>query len=495
MSWHWKELLPVDRFSVRTSQYVTDIDRLTLTLLYQPLIGAVAHSLYITFLSGLERDQYWCEEQTHRQLMLSLGVPLEVIYEERKKLEAIELLKTFKRQDESGSTYVYELLPPMSPKQFFENDVLSVYLFNRLGKTHYRKLRERFILSGFERESYTELTYAFDEVFSSLHHSEIVSNLNSETGDGLKLERDKELINKPDKTQLTFGHHQFDFELFTNSLSKTIVPEGILTSDVEQAISRLAFVYKIEPLEMSSIVQQALLHDDQLDIDELRKKAQEWYKIEHGSEPPALGLRTQPIKYQTMTGKKPETEEERTIQFYETTPPLTLLEIRSDGAKVPAADAKIVESLIMDHQLLPGVANVLLDFILWSQDMKLSKALVDKIAGHWSRKKVKTVKEAMQLAMLEQKKAKERATKTAQAPSYQKRASSKQREPRRDKLPKWLLAEKKKEQTVNNQEMTKESKVTNEQATKKEVPALSGEKSFEQLLAERRKLKEQKGEE
>ncbi|GAE34097.1 replication initiation and membrane attachment family protein [Halalkalibacter akibai] len=478
MTWHWKELLPVDRFTIRTSQYVTEIDRLTLTLLYQPLIGAVAHSLYITFLSQLQKDQFWSEEQTHRQLMLLLGAPLEVIYEERKKLEGIGLLKTYKRKDASGeSTYLYEVLPPMTPKQFFENDVLSVYLFNRLGKTHYRQLRERFTLDKLEHEEYTELTYAFDEVFASLHHSEMVSNLKSETGNALKVDSHKQLV-ESEKQEFTFLHQQFDFDLLEKSLASFIVPAEVLTDEVKTLIGRLAFVYRIEPLEMTSILQQSLLHDDKLNVNELRKKVQEWYKIEHSNEPPGLGLQQHPIQYQELHGKEPATEEERAIKFYETTPPLTLLEIRADGAKVAAADAKIVESLIVDHQLLPGVANVLIDFILWSQDMKLAKALIDKIAAHWSRKKVKTVKEAMQLAVQEQKKASEQPKKQS---TFNKSTRQKQ-QPKRDKLPKWLLAEKEK-QKVESQETKAPVQQTQ-----------NGEKSFEEMLAERRRNKEQRGE-
>ncbi|KHF41034.1 replication initiation and membrane attachment family protein [Halalkalibacter okhensis] len=484
MTWHWKELLPVDRFSVRTSNYITEMDRQTLALLYQPLTGALAHSVYVTLLSQLEKDQYWSDELTHRQLMLLLGVSLEVIYEERKKLEGIGLLKTYKRKDEEGgATYLYELQPPMTPKQFFENDVLSVYLFNRLGKSHYRVLRDRFTIDKIDHDQYTEMTYAFDEVYVSLHHSEMVTNLQSETSNALKMNKEKELLSINDQNEMIFN--QFDFDLLEKSLSTFIVPEEILTSDVRKTISRLAFVYKIEPLEMSSIVQQALLHDEKLDLLELRKKAQEWYKVEHGNEPPGIGMQKQPLNQQTMAGKEPQTEEERTIKFYETISPLELLEIRSNGGKVAAADVKIIESLIIDHQLLPGVTNVLLDFMLYSQDMKLSKALVDKVAGHWSRKKVKNVKEAMQLALLERRKTTEASNQKRTQSQAKKRPSQKRQMQKRDKLPKWLVDDKVKQEQV--EQSTNPSK-ENVNADRK-----NDEQSFEEMLENLRKNKTQKG--
>lgn len=474
MTWHWKQLLPVDRFSVRASSYVTEIDRLVLTLLYQPLIGAVAHSLYMTLLAQLEKDTYWSEEQTHRQLMTMLGVSLQVIYEERKKLEGIGLLKTFKRTQSDETEYVYELIPPMSPKQFFTNDVLSVYLYNRVGKSHYLQLRERFTLHSFDEETYTELTYAFDEVFTSLKHSEMVTNLQSEKGNALMIDEGKEVISKEEGKDLSFTYEQFDFELLEASLAKSIMPRGGLTPEHKDIIGKLAFVYKVEPLEMSDLIAQVLVQSDELDVNALRKKVQDWYKFEHGTTPPSLGLKTHPEMYRTTANKKLETEEERTIHFYETTSPLTLLEIRSVGAQVAPADMKVVESLLIDYKLLPGVANVLIDFVLYNNDLKLPKALVHKIAGHWSRKKIKTVKEAMELALSERKK-EQQTNKT----SYKQ---SRNRVVRQDTLPKWLIEEMEKENNNSKQEtLVKEDKKDDKE-----------EKSFEEMLEELKKLKEKR---
>ncbi|WP_062047817.1 replication initiation and membrane attachment family protein [Bacillus sp. JCM 19034] len=472
MSWHWKKLIPIDRYTVRLEQYITDDDKQIITLLYQPLIGPIANSLYVTLISQLEKEQYWSRENTHRQLMIILGTSLEVIYEERKKLEAVGLLKSYKSTDEHGSSYIYEIQPPMTPKQFFENDVLSVYLFNRLGKTYYRQLRDRFIVPTIDSQQYQDVTYAFDEVFTSIHHSEMVSSLKSDDGKTLKIQDGEEIITKRDENEFKINGDDFDFELLEKSLMSTINVDQVLTPEVRLAIVRLAFVYQITPLEMSSILLQALLHDDYLDIEELRKKVQEWYKVEHGSDPPGLALRTQPANKRTMHNRQALTEEERTIQFYENTSPLSLLEIRSQGAKVPLADVKIIESLMLDHQLNPGVVNVLLDFVLWSQDMKLSKALVDKIGGHWSRKNIQTVKEAMTFALKEQEKAKKQANKSNGA-TERKLQNSKHSNTRRDQLPKWLLEE---------------------QALKKPQPQQqkddNQEKSFAELLAERNKQKE-----
>lgn len=481
MSWHWRELLPVDRYSVRTADYLTDMDQKVMVLLYQPLIGTVANGLYTTLWAHLERDQWVSSEQTHRQLMLMTELSLAEIFEERKKLEGIGLLKSYRQKGDSESRYLYELQPPMTPKQFFENDVLSVYLFNRLGKTQFRELRNRFSVDAVPLSEFTELTYSFDEVYTSLHHSEMVSNLRSETGEALASHTNKTILSRHEKQGFSF--EAFDMELMKHSLSSFVVPDQAITRDVEETIIRLAFVYRIDPLEMSKIVSQAVGPDERVDLEQLRRKAQDWYRLEYGSNPPGLGLRTHPIDQRTMNQKEAKTDEEKIILFYEETPPLRLLELRSEGAQVAPADAKIVEGLILDYQLLPGVANVLLDYVLYQYDMKLSKPLVHKIAGHWSRKKVKLVHEAMQLAKQE----KQSKTEASQSGTYSSQKQQGKRNRKKDKLPKWLLEEKQsQEQAKAEAASASEMKpVNNEEQQSKQ--------SFESMLEELRRSKQQKG--
>ena len=53
---------------------------------------------------------------------------------------------------------------------------------------------------------------------------------------------------------------------------------------------------------------------------------------------------------------------------------------------------------MLDYKLNAGVINVLIDYVLKTNDNKLETKLVETIAGHWSRKKIETVEEAMEIA-------------------------------------------------------------------------------------------------
>ncbi|QQK77257.1 DnaD domain protein [Salicibibacter cibarius] len=439
MEGSWKHVLPVDGLRVRMTQDSRATDKQVLTQLYQPLIGAQAVNLYQTLYHRLTRGVYECEGTTHRELMIVTGENLSTLLEARRKLEGIGLLKTYALavSEDEDRQFSYELLPPMSPQAFFSDDVLSVFLYNRTGKNKYRRLRQQFIIPDMEGD-WSEVTASFNDVFTSLHPSELIPNAGQ-----WKSESNEPLVTGPESPEVAIQENFFDFDLLYQRLPSFFNREVLLTADVRQAVSRLAFVYRVDAASMSQLIQQALVGDEEVDIHRLRKKVQEWYRMSYGQSPPALGLRTdQPDETSEKKGatKEPLDEASAAIRYYETTAPLTLLASFPDkGAKVPPADARLAESLLFDYQLNPGVANVLIDYVMRVNDRKLDRNHVEKIAGHWSRENLKTVEEAMELAKKEYKgkgTKQQKRTNTNTKTQQQKKQNQ-----RKERLPKWLTGE------------------------------------------------------
>src|SRR4051812_14729950 len=100
MNQHWKELLAIDRYTVKSSSVLQDLDRKILTLLYQPLIGSKCYSLFMTLWGELEQNRLWGDETTHHSLMTIMQSNLRDIYRERLKLEGLGLLKTYVNEAE-----------------------------------------------------------------------------------------------------------------------------------------------------------------------------------------------------------------------------------------------------------------------------------------------------------------------------------------------------------------------------------------------------------
>jgi replication initiation and membrane attachment protein len=435
MKTHWKEVLPVDRYIVQIKGMLHGHDTKILTSLYQPLIGAGALSLYLTLWNELDGNQIHSNETTHQSLMNMTQMKLSEIYIERKKLEGIGLLKTYKKEVDQYRLFAYELQPPLDPEHFFADDVLNIYLYSRLGKQKFIEIRKKFLKTIPDYVDYEAVTASFNEAFESVHQSELMTKKHSEVDETIKLQANEQFIQREDAQDLNFYSDTFDFDLLLQDLKAFILPKELITKDIKESIVRLAFVYSIDPLEMSSIIQQAYMNNGELTISSLRKAVQDWYKFEYPNEMPALSERTQPIQNQTMGDKEPKTPQEKVLKLFETISPRQLLERYSDGSKPAAADLKLIESIMLDQKLTPGVTNVLIDYVLITNDMKLIQSYVEKIASHWKRKNITTVAEAMVLAKSEHQKYQGWTTNKAKTKSS---AGRPKKNVRKDKLPKWM---------------------------------------------------------
>ena len=63
----------------------------------------------------------------------------------------------------------------------------------------------------------------------------------------------------------------------------------------------------------------------------------------------------------------------------------------------------LLETLLLDYELNPGVVNVLIDYVLKINDNKLTKNFVLTIASQWKRSNIKTVEEAINICKKENK--------------------------------------------------------------------------------------------
>jgi len=394
MAQHWTEVVPGDRYTVTIDGSFSEMDRKVLSFLYQPLIGPVCISLYHTFLSQVEDNRLWSEPSLHYHLMNLLGLNLQEIYNARLKLEGIGLLKTFVKQENDTKSYVYHLQPPLSPEQFFTDSMLNIFLYKRTGKQLYHRLRKCFSDVSFFSDGYENVTREFQQVFSST----------SIYPDQVEFEKfhqnDERLFAKKAPEPISVHPDTFNFDLFIAGLSDQIIPRKAITPLVKDAILKLAFLYGMDHLQMKNIVFSVINEKDEIDIEQLRKTARDWYQLEHADDLPMLVDRTQPVPLFSEKDYN-DTKEGKLIQYLEKVSPRQLLKDISNGAEPSKADLQLIEDIMFKQKLTPGVTNVLIHYVLLRTDMKLHKSYVEKIASHWARKKIQTVQEAMDLAKME----------------------------------------------------------------------------------------------
>ncbi len=117
----------------------------------------------------------------------------------------------------------------------------------------------------------------------------------------------------------------------------------------------------------------------------------------------SLVYSTQPLNERTIMNE-PSNEMEKLIHYLEKVSPYQLLVDISDGLKPAPADLQTIENIMLKQKLAPGVVNVLIYYLMVKTDKTLPKKIIEKIATHWSRMKIKSVPQAMDFAKQEEKK-------------------------------------------------------------------------------------------
>lgn len=379
-------ILPADTYMVVNRTILSENDRQIISMLYQPIIGSTAVSLFYTLWSDLDKTNILSNLYTHHHLMTSLRLKLDIIIAARKKLEAIGLLKSFINK-ENVNTYVYELFSPVSASVFFNHPILNVILFNNIGKKEYEYLLSYFKIPKINLSNYEEITSSFDSVFESVPMSSL-DNLNED----LK-------VNKTGKLTID---EAFDFDLLISSIPSGIISNKAFTKEVKELINNLSFVYNLDAIEMKSSIINSIKENGLIDKTLLRKNVKNYYKFENENKLPSLVYKSQP-EYLKNTYTN-EDKRSKMIYVFENTSPYKFLKGRSNGAKPSSHDLNLLESLLTDFKLNPGVVNVLIDYVLKINNKKLTRTYLETIASQWKRLNIQTVEDAMKEAEKEYKK-------------------------------------------------------------------------------------------
>ena len=378
-------LYPADIYQVIDKSLLSEMDSLVLTMLYMPIIGSTAVTLYLK-LQTEAKDTFVSNELTHHHLMTSMGTSLDNIKESRLRLEGIGLLKTYFHSSNVNS-YVYELYSPVSASEFFSHPIFNVVLYNNVGKSEYNRLFEYFKIPHLSLKDYEEITVPFDRVFKSRNYTLM------ELSQGEVISKNKLLL----KYEL-----DFDFDLLVSSLPKDMFNEKCLNKTTKELIVNLSFLYEIDPVSMADIIRASLTEKGNIDKDELRKNTRKFYQFNNDNRLPSLLFKSQPEYLKSANGDN--TKKGRIIKVFENHTPYEFLKAKYKGAKPTSRDMKILESLLQDLKLNPAVINVLIDYVLRTNNNKLVASYVETIAGQWKRSGIETAEEAMAIAEKEHKK-------------------------------------------------------------------------------------------
>lgn len=393
-----KTILPADTYTVVNRTILTDYERKTIINLYEPIIGPNATSLYFILWQDLERSETADQKFNHHHLMSILKLGLEPVTNARRALESVGLVRSFYKSGEVND-YFYEIYSPLTPNEFFNHPIFSVVLYNNIGSVEYNNLVSFYKKQVSVPKDYEEITTSIDVNFKSI------------SAQNLSVEPD---VEKTESPGIRISDDYIDFNLLMSSLPKGLISEKALNKRTRNLINSLSFVYDLDTLKMCELLRLVVNENGVIDKDTLRLNARKYYQFNNSGSLPTLIYRTQPEHLKSPTGDM--SNRGKMLYIFENTSPYDFLRSKYHGTEPTARDLNLLEYLAVDLELKPSVINVLIDYVLKSNDNKLTKGYVETIAGQWKRLRIETADSAMRIAEREHKKNKTKVfTKTAVA--------------------------------------------------------------------------------
>ncbi|CUN08766.1 MULTISPECIES: replication initiation and membrane attachment family protein [Turicibacter] len=417
-------LKPNTTFDLSPIQMMTSEEIQVLTLLYQPIIGPQAVSLFTTLNTLALKKQE--QSLTHHLLLQLLNTNIEEFLEWRYKLEAVGLVSVYITEESHHITYV--LKRPMKARAFFSDGIINVFLNLKVGNVDYQALKQFFIEDAFKAEG-KNVSKPFNEVFDTtvlLRNSQTlqasplpVSEMKRE---GVELEK------------------AFNEELLFALLKQFGLDDQILSDKLLDQINKIAFLYKLDESELARLIFDALDSDGFVNLEVFRKQAKQYFQFLNKGKPIEV-VEVSQVNQETMISEaNAASAKEKQLLIHLSQHPLSFLKFKQHQKEPVPADRQLVEWLVVDQQMPSGVVNVLIDYVLNISDGRLPKQLVEKIAGEWQRKEIdnteKAIAQVKSTLKAKQKRENEKTMPAASKPSYQKSA----RVVRQEQVPDWLKA-------------------------------------------------------
>ena len=316
--------------------------------------------------------------------MAIMRIKLEDILEARERLEAIGLLKTYLKKGNINS-YIYELYSPLDPNEFMSNPILATSLASNIGNSEFDRVLNFFKVPKTILDGYEDISVSFGETF------EVTDSLNVLESKDIRKVKQLDLV----------VDEKIDLNSLLSLIPNEILNHRSITKDTKSLIYKLAYIYNLNEDELSELIRNSVNEKKIIDKDLLRNNCHNYYTFEHKNMTPSLIYKKEPEYLRKKVGDV--SKKAKLIYTFETTSPYDFLTGKNKGVRPSKSDLALIENLMLDYDLTPGVVNVLIDYVLRINDNKLTKNYVLTIANQWKRSNIKTVEEAMNICKKENK--------------------------------------------------------------------------------------------
>ena len=357
-------------FKVLTSNTLSSDDFKVLVLLYQPLMGYLAYTLYQALYNLVNRQNYQSVALTHQFLSDLLNEKLEQITEAKNKLEALNLLETY----EDSDNRIYVLKSPLTPRGFLKDTVLGQFLLTEIGQKNFAAITEHFKLEKIDLSQHQIISKQFDDVFKFVpmdHYKDDSTYYGKKTNGGAKIT------------------YHLNYDAFVEHLPDRVKKPVLMSFKTEDTIQKLVFVYQFTLDEMVDVYLKTVQPNGDIDLSQLAFKAQSYY-VNKKKELPVV------------SETKQDDEKNITIHYLKTVSPMRIIENYAKLDYQLMATDTVLE-LLSRNQAESGIINVLLLHILKYKEGELPHiSYLEKVLETWFKKGIRTTEDAYELVLKRQ---------------------------------------------------------------------------------------------
>lgn len=383
------QLTPLTGFWCLPEGKFDDENRQVLTDLYLPLLGTSAFSIYQLLWQKVPNKEIITDRQSHSVLLSLLDMDIKTFYQERLKLEALSLIKTYVKNDDIGSFNIYQLFTPYSPKEFFQDDLMSIFLLEKIGETQYKKLVNKYSQSDTVLNGAQDVSKDFLKVFK-LNDNDLLNK------PAIVLDTKSEFHNRTNRPETKMQSDQvqdFDLQLVedrTGQLFK-VSRDDILKN--QSLLLSLHKFYGISEVTMIDLIGDTLnIVDNTIDAEGLKRVAEKRFE---GRANISARVEQQPLN-ERQNSSKSNDPQSILIDRAKTTNPADFLadEKNQLGGFTGNSEARALRTLASRSILPTSVLNVMVHYILQTSPT-LTLPLMETIANDWKRNGVKSPEDAL----------------------------------------------------------------------------------------------------
>ncbi len=320
-----RHLTNTTKYIVKISSQPSYYDYGTLLEFYQPIIGPVACSLYMTLFSDVKNNINIEIKNPHSRIFTITQLNKNEFVNEMKLLESISLVKTYYKRINKEDIYVYELQPPKSHSQLLSDDTFMEVLNLKLSKRDVK-----YLFARWEQPN--------DK--NGIEISEKLNNLSN------VIFQEDDLDIKTTDMKI-----EFNVSLLNNFLEQHKINLSNFSDEDVQTIKILFGVYNIEYYKFALLINE-VVEDNKIDIDKLKLIVKKEYDRKKNT-------LSKDSKLKTSTSKK-ISEKIKVFQEH------NIADFVLNRTNVPATKEQldIFNGMLNTYKVDFAIVNILIDFSL-----------------------------------------------------------------------------------------------------------------------------------